>query len=399
MEHYYYIVFFTIIICIILFLLYTYITKNITSTLTAKILPELDTLDKLTYYRCEGKPLNDATLQGLETMQFRKGDTAESSDLYIPCGYNYVEIELAKLAPSAKNKYIYAIKGCDLLCGKNSLWLLLTQSIDTDKASTIIPRTWIIKNGDDMQSLDIYYKNHGISKPAFILKKNIQGKQGLKIADSMEDINNIMTNDNAYKVVQLYIKNCYTINNRKLNIRLYVVITCYNGTVEWYLYTRGKCIYTNKKYDPVHSFVGDNIHDKEQHFTSYNLNTDKVYNEEKLPESLDELQRHMPGFNHIWTSICNKLAIIKDAFNGKLCNLDSLANQVCFQLFGFDVIIDKDTMEPYILEFNKGPEMIYKSPRDKELKPMLMTDMLSMVTNKKGITDSNFIVIDSLVTH
>jgi hypothetical protein len=366
--------------------------------LTTEILPQIDELNSMTYYRCEGKKLNDATLKGLDAMHFSKGSNAASSDLYIPCGYDYVEVELAKFAPTEKNKFIYAIKGCDLLCGKNSLWLILINGIGIEKAATIIPMTWIINDDDDMLSLENYYKTHSVERPAFILKKNIQGKRGLKIAGSIEDIHKIMEYDNAYKVVQIYLKNCYTINDRKLNIRLYVVVSCYNGVVEWFLYTHGKCIYTNKKYDPVHSFIDDNIHDKEQHFTSYNLDTEKVYTVEKLPETLEQLRAHMnsrgnQSFNELWGRICTKLGVIKKAFAGKLCNLDSLVDQVCFQLFGFDVIIDGNTMEPFILEFNKGPEMSYKSERDKDLKPMLITDMLSLITNKKGITESHFIQI------
>ena len=38
-----------------------------------------------------------------------------------------------------------------------------------------------------------------------------------------------------------------------------------------------------------------------------------------------------------------------------------------FQLFGVDVMLD-DTMEPLILEFNKGLDMIYKIEKDEKLK-------------------------------
>jgi hypothetical protein len=98
-------------------------------------------------------------------------------------------------------------------------------------------------------------------------------------------------------------------------------------------------------------------------------------------------------YDKLWARISSKLSQIKHAFSGCLCNLETLDEQICFQLFGIDVIIDSDTMEPYILEFNKGPEMTYKSPGDTTLKPQLITDMLNMITNKKGVTDSNFTVI------
>lgn len=394
-DTYIYISFCIIVIGIIFIILFNYVSGKIKSTIETEIIPQIP--EQLTYFKCAGKTLNAATLSGLKTADFKKGSSSDTSSLYIPCDYNYIEIELAKLTPSNQTKYIYAIKGCDSLCGKDSLWRILDLVYGREEASKIMPQTWLIDD-DENTELDTYYWTHRVAQPAFILKKNIQGKRGLKIADSLDMIYEIVSYDNAYKVAQLYIKNCYTINDRKLNIRSYVVISCYNGSIQWFIYNNGKCIYTNKKYDPVQSFIGNNIDDKEQHFTSYNLNTKQVYITEKLPESLQDLAAFMSTYNNsayskLWEHICAKLSAIKKAFAGSLCNLESLSEQICFQLFGIDIIIDADTMEPYILEFNKGPEMTYKSPGDNTLKPQLITGMLNMITNKVGVTESNFTVI------
>lgn len=394
-----------IIIGIIFLITFNTISKHISQTFEKSVPVDNLSDDELTYFKCAGKTLNNATIKGLGNTKFKKGVSADSSELYIPCDYNYIEIELAKLIPSEKTKYIYAIKGCDSLCGKDSLWRILDLVYGTQEASKIMPQTWIITDLEENDELDselaIYYKTNRMAKPTFILKKNIQGKRGLKIADSLDMIYEIVSYDSAYKVAQLYIKNCYVINSRKLNIRLYVVISCFRKHIQWFLYNHGKCIYTNKKYDPVHSFIGNNINDKEQHFTSYNLNTNQVYITKKLPETLQDLAVYidsiMPSnitYDKLWKRISSKLSQIKQAFAGSLCNLETLDEQICFQLFGIDVIIDADTMEPYILEFNKGPEMKYKSPGDTTLKPQLITDMLNMITNKKGVTESNFTVIN-----
>lgn len=391
---YIYISFCIIVIGIIFIILFNYVSGTIKSTIENELMPSIDN-GQLTYFKCAGKTLNDATLKGLQTTEFKKGASANTSSLYIPCDYNYIEIELAKMTPSNQTKYIYAIKGCDSLCGKDSLWSILNLVYGREEASKIMPQTWIIDDEED-NALDTYYQTHRAAQPAFILKKNIQGKRGLKIADSLDMIYEIVSYDNAYKVAQLYIKNSYTINDRKLNIRLYVVISCFRKQIQWFIYNYGKCIYTNKKYDPVQSFMGNNINDKEQHFTSYNLNTKQVYITEKLPETLQDFALFIDAnqYAKLWAQICAKLSAIKKAFAGSLCNLESLAEQICFQLFGIDIIIDADTMEPYILEFNKGPEMTYKSPGDNTLKQQLITDILDMITNKKGVTDANFTVID-----
>jgi hypothetical protein len=329
-----------IVIGIIFIILFSYVSGTIKSTIETEIIP-----GQLTYFKCAGKTLNDATLSGLKASDFKKGAFANTSSLYIPCDYNYIEIELAKLAPSDQTKYIYAIKGCDSLCGKDSLWRMLDLVYGREEASKIMPQTWLIDDEGNAE-LETYYQTYRAAQPAFILKKNIQGKRGLKIADSLNMIYEIVSYDSAYKVAQLYIKNCYTIHDRKLNIRLYVVISCFRKHVQWFIYNYGKCIYTNKKYDPVQSFMGNNINDKEQHFTSYNLNTTQVYITEKLPETLQDLALFIDAnqYAKLWVRICSKLSLIKNAFSGSLCNLERLDEQICFQLFGIDIIIDANTV-------------------------------------------------------
>ena len=69
------------------------------------------------------------------------------------------------------------------------------------------------------------------------------------------------------------------------------------GKQEWLLFKEGKCIYTNKRYDKDNSLRNDYITDKEQHFTSLNLDIDKVYLDEALPESLEDLQTYLGKVN------------------------------------------------------------------------------------------------------
>jgi hypothetical protein len=417
--------------------------------------------NQLKYYKCPGRDINQATKTGLATAGFVKGMDPASSELYIPCSYNYVEQELAKLNPGAVVRYIYAIKGCDQLCSKNDLWLALKTHYGSELASTIMPLTWVLNDPAEYKEFQRYYLQNKEAMPTFILKKNIQGKRGLYITRDISEISKLRTSDD-FKVVQRYVDNPYTIRGYKLNIRLYVVIICHKGMVDWYLYNRGKCIYTNKKYDPEISLLGSNLADKEQHFTSYNLDTSEKYIQLGLPESLDDLANWMgnPAFDSVpfalnsrpfcsgttdivpacrsasgsrtgslfacrqagkkkrevglefsgtpvstvWSRIQARLGQVKECYAGKLCMQDTLDEQVCFQLFGLDFILREQKpvskadpiieLEPLLLEFNKGPEMIYKSPGDKALKTGLISNMLDMVLKRRGVTESGFTVID-----
>lgn len=314
-------------------------------------------------------------------------DISRNIKLYIPCGFNYLEVELNKIRFAKKtseynlsNKVILGIAACDKLCSKNDLWDIISKQYGIEKSKSIIPRSYILNEVRDMNELK-YMSKDNIINTVYILKNNKQGKQGLYLTNNIADI---LINDNKikqYKLAQEYMINPYLINNRKINIRLYIlIINRLNNIPEWYLYNKGKCIYTNKNFTSE-SLNDINILDKEQHFTSLNLDTDYVYNVLKNPESMDNLQKHLGNveYNILMDKIYSKLGYIKTAYNNQkiLNNKDNLVNNVCIQYFGIDIILDSE-LEPYILEFNKGPELKYKTKNDISLKNGLLLDIMGV---------------------
>jgi len=53
-------------------------------------------------------------------------------------------------------------------------------------------------------------------------------------------------------------------------------------------------------------------------------------------------------------------------------------NQTCFEIYGFDVLIDAD-LKPWLLEVNVFPSFSSSSPLDKRIKTTLIADVLTMV--------------------
>ena len=100
---------------------------------------------------------------------------------------------------------------------------------------------------------------------------------------------------------------------------------------------------------------------------------------ELLFENMDELTA-----SSIQSEIENKIKKMFYAVKDSLCRLDTLKDNVSFQLFGLDVIFT-NVLEPYILEMNKGPEMKPKNKRDYNLKHKLNQDLLQLV----GIINNN----------
>ena len=325
-----------------------------------------------TFTRCKSRKLT----KNLEyTFQkgniHRVGSEGSNWDIYLPCGYNNVESELETINISNQNQKIFGIKGCDFIVSKNSLWHLLQKKFGRQQASTIMPETYILSNEDDMQ---VFKQNYSPDK-LYLLKKNIQRKKGIEIT---HDYNVIMkAKADNYKVVQEYVPDLYLINNRKINLRIYLLITCHKGVIKGYLHKQGKCIYTNKEYGGNMKNINSSVIDPEEHLTSLNLDI-AIYNNN--PESFEDLKKHMGFFNYytLDKNIQYSMKKVMEAAEGSICKSKKLDNNVSFQLFGADVIFTKN-LHPYILELNKGPQMGYKTGKDEKMKKKVTYDIFSLV--------------------
>ena len=333
----------------------------------------------ITYTICKKRRLIPNMLKTLEKGNIEQVSDKDSKwDLYLPCGYNDVEQELKDIKLSNKKQKIFAINGCDLVASKNNLWALLHNKYGRVGASKIMPETYILHDSDDMMMFSQNYKPDKL----YLLKKNIQQKKGIKLTYDYNDV--MKARHQNYRVVQEYVNDLYLINKRKINLRLYLLITCRNGKVKGYLHKQGKCIYTNKDFN--HNDLNktntnnvnntDNI-ESESHLTSLNLNME-IY--EKNPESLIDLRNHLGSrdYKTLMTRIEKNIKLMMGAVDGSICQLKKIDNNLTFQLFGADIIFTND-MIPYLLELNKGPSMGYKSPKDEELKDKVSYDVFSLV--------------------
>lgn len=306
-------------------------------------------------------------------------DKKSNWDLYIPCGYNNVETELKNIHTTSEQQMIFGISGCDKIVSKNNIWTLLENSYGRQKASTIMPETYVLYNSNDMKKFTIDYS----PDQKYILKKNIQRKKGLKMTNKLDDI--MSSKSQGYKVVQKYLSDIFLINKRKINLRIYVVIKCINGNISAFIHPQGKCIYTNKDYDPKDL-------DFETNITSYNLDLE-IY--KVNPLTLEDLREYFTKNNLDYDAFFNRIIDIMKltikACSSKLCQLKSLSKNTMFQIFGIDIIFD-NKLNPYLLEFNKGPDMNPKNELDRKIKTKVQEDMFDLV-NLIKCQDNQFIQI------
>ena len=70
------------------------------------------------------------------------------------------------------------------------------------------------------------------------------------------------------------------------------------------------------------------------------------------------------------------------AHNYRTCQPSDIENLMCFEILGFDIILDKNCI-PYLLEVNNLPSFATDSPLDHEIKRNLIKDTFKLL----GMTD------------
>jgi hypothetical protein len=355
---------------------------------------EIDEVDKiykinikkknLSYYRCSNKKLGEITENIFKNYNINKSDI-NKWDIYIPCGYNFVEAELKTIKLNkTQNKFIFGINGCDTIVSKNKIWETIVNCYGRNIASTLMPESYVLNNKKDMDTFIERFNNSKQKDEIYILKKNLQRKEGLKLTTEISDI--LEAASLNYKVVQKYMNKLYLINGRKVNLRIYLLVVIQNNNIYLYLCRNGKCIYTNKKYN-------DNDLDFESNITSYNLDMN-VYKEN--PRSFDELKKYMnqENFDILFDNIYKNMEKICKCISKNLYQSNNIRGTISFQLFGADVIFDND-LNPYLLEMNKGPDMSPRDDIDQKMKTKVQEDMFKIVgiISQPLIEDNSFKLI------
>ena len=357
-----------IILLIISIIYYFYINRNNNEN------ENENEIKKLTFYWCHNK--FSLYSDYLKKNNFNKTDTLEDVLLFMPCGYNDIENTLRNHIPY-NNQYIMGIDGCDKIVAKNSLWMVFEKKYGRFKTKEFLPETYVLHNKNDMKLLKKKFKSTDI----FLLKKNIQRKKGIEFTSDLYKILSLHQKIGKYPyvVAQKYLTNLYLLNKRKINLRLYIIIVSKNGNVNWYLSKNGKCIYANKNYNKNNSNL-----DLEEHITSLHLDP-IIYNNNPL--NLKELRSYLGNSKYImlWNKIINLMKHCRNAFKNVVCINKKFKNNTLFQVLGADVIFTNN-MKPYLLEFNKGPQMKTVNDRDLELKQNIIKQLFSI----SGLIPNNY---------
>lgn len=334
------------------------------------------------YYRFSSKgdgwlPLNTSIHNVFSNYNLEKAKTKDQATILFLDKFSDQHVfDIVKRIPNYHNKYIYTIVSIDYISSKSKLYEMMKNHGTRNDVDKIFPSSYILKNDDDIMRLSKYMKQ---KNAPVIFKKNIQQQKGCHIET---DLNNIIIDD--YVIAQELLRNPYTIDGRKINIRVYLLITFTpTGKMNVYMYNDGFLYYTRSKYDE-----GDTSH--ECNITTGYIDR-SVY--EHNPLTIGDFTKYI-GYKNARVFNRNVVDCFRTLFNTikkVIIPIEKTLNMNKFVIMGADIAVDKE-LGVKIMEINKGPDLRYKDKRDGNVKYNLVKQSFA----KMGIIDEksqNFITI------
>lgn len=258
------------------------------------------------------------------------------------------------------------------------------------KDYNFFPKTWLIpaEYSDLLLQFDSK-KSKKNKKKVFIVKPeaSCQGR-GIFLTKKIEDL----SLDDRY-VVQEYLQRPFLIDGLKFDLRIYVLVAgC--DPLRIFLYKEGLARFATEPYiKPKNT----NLSKVCMHLTNYAINKNSenfVFNDDCVVDdkghkrSLTSTMNLLSSLGHdtekLWEKI--KDLIIKTlcavqptlAHTYKACQPDDPYNGMCFEILGFDVILDSK-LKPWLLEVNHSPSFTTDSPLDLKIKFDLISETFTLL--------------------
>jgi len=318
-------------------------------------------------------------------------------NLYLPCVYEDITEEYDKFIEDNNGIY-FLIDNTDIMVGKEYLYQNVYNKYGREKTISLMPESWILTDSDDY----VRFKKEFNPNKIYIMKKNIQRQNGIKISNNLDEIiknkEEDEKNDYPYVIIQELLQDPYTISGRKINLRVYVLVVKNKNKTNLYVYSDGFMYYTaelfqknstDNKINITTGYIDRKVYQENplthNDFKSY-LDSDRTYTktEEKIRDNNQNISKYV--FNNIYNLITNIFSVFFD----NIGNSPKLFNNIKFQLFGCDVAIDEN-LNAKIMEINKGPDLGAKDTRDSELKHNLVRDIFKTVGLINNDDTNNFI--------
>ena len=279
------------------------------------------------------------------------------------------------------------------------------------------PRTWILPmEASEFRNnfIDKYGRTVQKRKTYIVKPDNMAQGKGIWLSRNFDKIIEQTTNYGGGWVVQDYLTNPHLIESLKYDLRLYVFLYGLNP-LRIFIHEQGLARFATEPYEKPRNSNIDNMY---VHLTNYAINKfnrnfkqsnkkkgadddygdygdygdeyDDEYDEEETghKRSLFAIMKiiYQQGGDpdKIWEEI--KDIVVKTIIVGqpymdhmyRVCQPECIDNSMCFQILGFDVMIDKN-FRPWLIEVNQSPSFATDSPLDYEVKKNVLKDAFQML--------------------
>ena len=319
-------------------------------------------------------------------------------DVYLPQDYNNDRVEWSHVPSSSTGRILLLVSGTNRLVAKQELWDYLQIHYGPGTAGSLAIPTFNLLDPKQVSQLIKQFKNE--SNQQYIIKKNVQRQTGIKIIEknNPEQIKSAI--GQGFVVAQPLITDTYLINNRKIGIRIYLCVICYNGSLEGWVHPEGIIHFAQDDYSNSTT---------ESHITTGYVSP-SFYTDNHYPQTVSELRRYLDRSNRLlsWSEkqrrkqglLSNQLFNSIEQLIGKIMipYKDQLGkdkrylHHLCVQMYGVDIGVRSD-LTPYLVEINKGPDFNFKGEKEAAVKYSVMEDMFRLI----GLLDNGIISFKRVV--
>ena len=262
---------------------------------------------------------------------------------------------------------------------------------------THLPESYVLPQ--DMESFAPIVNNYHLTANNMWLIKPVASSRGrgIKLMTSIESLPN-------KGLVTKYISNPHLINNKKYDLRLYLLITGYTP-LKIYLFKEGLTRFACEDYN----LSEDDINNKFIHLTNYSINkeSENYQKNEEFDEeegnkwSLHTLKNHFAvkgiDFNKIWKQIedimIKTIVSVTDKAIPLIKSFTNISSSTLFELYGVDILIDSK-LNPWLMEVNLNPSLNCDSEIDLKIKSKLLTDIFNIIGVIPFSHDENYTLLE-----
>ena len=179
-------------------------------------------------------------------------------------------------------------------------------------------------------------------------------------------------------IIQKYLDKPFLYNNRKFDIRCFVLVDS-NFNVyycrEGHLKGSSEIYNLNNTNKFIH-ITNHSVQKKCNKFEKYEYGNEISYNDFK--DYLLNQNISLDKFEKLMLDIKDLILISMNSVKNKLMRTN---NVLCFEIFGYDFIIDNN-FKPWILEINNNPGLAISSPLIEKLIPRMLDDAFRLTIDK-----------------